>query len=205
MTDTSIPLPSYKIVLLGDSSVGKTSLVHRFINNRFDTNIPNTIGAAFITKEYTSTNNKSVKLEIWDTAGQERYRSLTPMYYRNSKLALVCFDADNLDSFQKAKYWIDQLVLVKDTHDIKVVLVGNKFDLIDKLDPLMEVVDPFLQEHEFTFYKTSAKSGEGVQELFDGITNDIDQKFFEEYFENRNRDNSKNLNLIKESPYNSCC
>ena len=85
--------PPYKIVILGDWSVGKTSLVHRFTTNKFDEHTANAIGAAFITKEHHSNNNpeKKVKFEIWDTAGQERYRSLTPMYYRNAKTALVCF------------------------------------------------------------------------------------------------------------------
>lgn len=207
--------PAYKIVLLGDSSVGKTSLVHRFINNRFDTSIPNTIGAAFITKEYTSTTSeKTIKLEIWDTAGQERYRSLTPMYYRNSKLALVCFDFSDFDTFEKGKYWIDQLELLKDTQDIKVKLVGNKYDLIEqdpsKVEEIMTQIEPYLQERNLSIYKTSAKTGFGITELFDDIVNDIDDKFFDDYYSQNkhNENNSNSLNLLTSNsynPYNSCC
>jgi Rab family protein len=197
--------PSYKIVLLGDSSVGKTSLVHRFINNRFDTDIPNTIGAAFITKDYTS-NGAPIKFEIWDTAGQERYRSLTPMYYRNARLALICFDMSNLLSFDRAKYWIDQLELVKENHDIAIKLVGNKTDLVpESID--IGVVDDFVREKSFSFYKTSAKLGDGITQLFDDIANEVDDKFFHDYYASKQspqRGHSIRLNSLGELS-SSCC
>ena len=179
---TSHPPPPYKIVILGDSSVGKTSLVHRFTTSKFDQHTANTIGAAFITKEYQSTANpdKTVKFEIWDTAGQERYRSLTPMYYRNAKTALVCYDLSNMsETFDKAKYWIEQLQINSNDQKIKIRLIGNKIDLNDLSDPAKYVA-------KFTdaikFYKTSAKTGEGISELFDDIVNDIEEDFFTEYY-----------------------
>ena len=136
---SSILPPPYKIVLLGDSSVGKTSLVHRFTTNRFDTHTPNTIGAAFITKVFAHENHeRKVKLEIWDTAGQERYRSLTPMYYRNARVALVCFDLSKFEStFNTAKYWIQQLELNNSSDSrekIEIRLVGTKRDLVSTID-----------------------------------------------------------------------
>lgn len=125
------------MVLLGDSSVGKTSLVHRFTSGSFNPHSANTIGAAFISKEYTH-KNRTVKFEIWDTAGQERYKSLTPMYYRNALVALVCFDLSLPESsFERAKYWIDQL-LTMGPSDIRIFVVGNKLDMIRNAEANVE-------------------------------------------------------------------
>lgn len=180
--------PPYKIVILGDSSVGKTSLVHRFTTEKFDQHTANTIGAAFITKEHHSANNpdKKIIFEIWDTAGQERYRSLTPMYYRNARTALVCFDLSNgTETFEKARYWIDELLLNSDEDQIKVKLIGNKSDLVDELDisDYQSKVSESIKLH-----KTSAKTGDGVNELFDEIVDEIDDAFFTEYYERQNEE-----------------
>ena len=184
---TSKP-PPYKIVILGDSSVGKTSLVHRFTTNKFDEYTANTIGAAFITKEHHSNNNpeKKVKFEIWDTAGQERYKSLTPMYYRNAKTALVCFDLSNMEeTFDKAKYWIEQLQINTNDQDIKIKLIGNKND-IDILLDRSEYISSLATTMKF--YKTSAKTGEGIDKLFDDVVDEIDEEFFTEYYKNQDNE-----------------
>ena len=123
-------MPTLKLVLLGDSSVGKSSLVNRFALDSFDAHLPNTIGAAFISKEHTS-NGRTAKFEIWDTAGQERYQSLTPMYYRNAKVALVCFDLSAKTLFSRAKFWAGQL-RVLGPQDILVFVVGTKNDLVQE-------------------------------------------------------------------------
>lgn len=169
--------PSYKIVLLGDSSVGKTSLVHRFISDAFDAHLANTIGAAFISKEHSS-NGKTVKLEIWDTAGQERYKSLTPMYYRSAKVALVCFDLSCPESsFERAHYWVEQLAVLGPL-DIRIKMVGNKSDLA--LDADLSTIESYCAEHEIPLLFTSAKDGKGVKDLFDGIVAETSDEIFEE-------------------------
>lgn len=213
--DSNTPNPSYKVVVLGDSSVGKTSLVHRFTTNQFNTNIANTIGAAFITKDYSSkTCDRNIRFEIWDTAGQERYKSLTPMYYRNSKVALVCYDLTDIDnSFPKGKYWIDQLKLNNDSGDvdnIKIILVGTKSDLVGNISS--SIVSEFIEENsDIDHYVTSSKSGEGISQIFDDIIDKIPEQFFTDYFqklEEEEANKSQSINFLNNqftSNANKCC
>ncbi|KAF8004892.1 Rab family [Metschnikowia aff. pulcherrima] len=177
-------MPTLKLVLLGDSSVGKSSLVNRFALDSFDAHLPNTIGAAFISKEHTS-NGRTAKFEIWDTAGQERYQSLTPMYYRNAKVALVCFDLSAKTLFSRAKFWAEQL-RVLGPQDILVFVVGTKNDLVqeqeseensDFLD-LLAQVSVYCADNNLKFMRTSAKLGEGVRAIFDTVVDSLDEAFF---------------------------
>ena len=98
----------FKLVLLGDSAVGKSSLVLRFVRGQFFEYQESTIGAAFLTQT-VALNDTTVKFEIWDTAGQERYHSLAPMYYRGAAAAIVVYDITNRDTFQRAKQWVKEL------------------------------------------------------------------------------------------------
>lgn len=171
--------------------MGKTSLVHRFTTSEFDNQLSSTIGAAFITKELESSDkSKRINLEIWDTAGQERYKSLTPMYYRNSKVALVCYDLHNPSTFDKALYWIDQLKLNNETNsEIKIYLIGTKSDLVTSatgppVTPTVPGVADFLEMNSgIKHFHTSAKSGEGIHDIFQDIINDIPPDFFERHYE----------------------
>lgn len=213
---SSILPPPYKIVLLGDSSVGKTSLVHRFTTNRFDTHTPNTIGAAFITKEFSPHENheRKVRLEIWDTAGQERYRSLTPMYYRNARVALVCFDLSKFEStFNTAKYWIQQLELNNSSDSrekIEIRLVGTKRDLVSTIDDATkDQVNKLITEHSnvVKFHETSSKEGTGIESLFEDIVTNIEETFFTQYYE-KNRDTSDqigNMLRTRQTSNSYCC
>lgn len=199
--------PPYKIVLLGDSSVGKTSLVHRFTKNSFDQHTANTIGAAFITKFHSGVHdpNRKVKFEIWDTAGQERYRSLTPMYYRNAQVALVCFDLSNIEStFSRAKYWIEQLPLQGGGSDIKVKVVGNKSDLMTT-DLSLTQVEDYCNEHRLSLYQTSAKTGDGIAHLFDVVVDEIDDDFFQQYQQQQMMQDDIQLGFNLNNSTNGCC
>lgn len=175
-----------KLVLLGESSVGKTSIVSRFTTGNFNKSNA-TIGAAFMTKNMEvlprdGDENRAIKrinMEIWDTAGQERYRSLAPMYYRNTDVALIVFDVTKLDSFSRAQSWIDELksYVNQDTRDdITIVLVGNKVDLLE-LDE-NALFDLGNVPHGNEIIRVSAKTGEGIAELFEHIARIIpDHKF----------------------------
>ena len=155
-----------KIVLLGDSQVGKTSIISRITNDNFEEEI-STIGAAFNTY-MISTPSGTIQLQIWDTAGQEQYRSMTPMYYRSSDAILFVFDITNFPSFESIKGWIKE-VQATSSNRTKFVLVGNKADLSNKVVTL-EDAQKLCSECQMCFYKeVSAKSGYNIYSLFQQV------------------------------------
>ena len=125
-----------------------------------------------------------MRLEIWDTAGQERYRSLTPMYYRNARVALVCFDLSKFEStFNTAKYWIQQLELNNSSDSrekIEIRLVGTKRDLVSTIDDATkDQVNKLITEQSnvVKFHETSSKEGTGIESLFEAIVTNIEETF----------------------------
>ena len=156
----------FKIVLLGESSVGKTSIVNRLLRNRFSDPLESTIGASFTTYNL-SINNKLMNFEIWDTAGQERYNALAPMYYRKSDIALIVYDLTSPDSLDRARRWIIEL---KRMTDIKlVILVASKYDLVDDKCKLIKDGQKMASDHNIEFMLTSAKTNHNIQQLFNDI------------------------------------
>lgn len=161
----------FKLVLLGESAVGKSSIVHRFVKDTFDNMRESTIGAAFLTQTITlPESNTTIKFEIWDTAGQERYKSLAPMYYRNANAALCVYDITSRSSFTKAQDWIKELKK-QAPEGIVICLVGNKLDLKQERDvdeqEVIEYVQQLNQEEDNVIVaECSAKSGEGVLDIF---------------------------------------
>ncbi|WWC86763.1 uncharacterized protein L201_001642 [Kwoniella dendrophila CBS 6074] len=154
---------SFKLVLLGESAVGKSSLVLRFVRNEFSDFRESTI-AAFLTQTVALDDSTSIKFEIWDTAGQERYKSLAPIYFRNSNAAVIVYDITQA-SFEKAKSWVRELQRQADP-SIVIMLVGNKSDLEAQRKTPKEMGERFAQEEGLLFAEASAKSGDGVEELF---------------------------------------
>ena len=161
----------FKLVLLGESAVGKSSIVHRFVKNTFDNMRESTIGAAFLTQSITlPENNTTVKFEIWDTAGQERYKSLAPMYYRNANAALCVYDITSRSSFTKAQEWIKELKK-QAPEGIVICLVGNKADLEENREVDEREVSQYINElnqedNKVVAAECSAKSGDGVVDIF---------------------------------------
>ena len=167
-------IKSYKIVILGDSSVGKTSIANQFSNGTFSELQDSTIGAAFFSKTRT-VDGKEKKVEIWDTAGQERYHSLAPMYYRGAKGALVVFDITSTSSFNRAKMWVTELRIVSNL-DIPITLVGNKSDLEKNRQVSNEMAYNYSQENELTYIETSAKNNVNIEKIFDETVRNIPEQ-----------------------------
>jgi len=164
---SSLKTLNFKLVLLGDAAVGKSSSVERFVKNEFFEFQQPTIGAAFLTQS-VQLDDVIVKFEIWDTAGQERYRSLAPMYYRGAAAALVVYDITSVDSFTGAKTWIEELQR-QGSADIIIGLAGNKCDLEERREVSADDARQYAQENRCIFYEMSAKSGENVQNMFQHI------------------------------------
>lgn len=157
-----------KIVLVGDTQVGKTCLVKRLTSGIYTDNNPATIGAAF-QNCIIQTENGNVSLQIWDTAGQEKFRALAPMYYRSASVAILCFDLTNAATFVGLEQWAAELA-EKAAYTLKLVVVGNKKDLIDDRKISFEDANEFATKHGAIFYtETSSKTGEGVSDLFHKI------------------------------------
>ncbi|RNF25794.1 putative ras-related protein rab-5 [Trypanosoma conorhini] len=182
MTTPPKPLPegataTAKIVLLGESAVGKSSIALRFARNEFYPNQETTVGAAFLSRTVTvptssasptsdSTAAGSVKYEIWDTAGQERYRSLAPIYYRGACGALVVYDVTSVDSLKKAQTWLRELRANTDP-TLVIFLLGNKKDLESLRQVSFSDGETLAQEEGVNgFFETSAKENDNVEEVF---------------------------------------
>jgi len=162
----------FKLVLLGESAVGKSSLVLRFVKDQFDDYRESTIGAAFLTQTVTLDDQTTVKFEIWDTAGQERYKSLAPMYYRNANCAVVVYDITQSASLEKARSWVRELQRQADP-SIVIALCGNKTDLENRRQVSQEEAKKYAAEEGLMWGETSAKSGEGVSDIFTAIANKL--------------------------------
>ncbi|KAK0497197.1 ras family-domain-containing protein [Armillaria luteobubalina] len=164
---SSTPPKRTKIVLLGDQSVGKTSLITRFMYDTFDNTYQATIGIDFLSKTMYL-EDRTVRLQLWDTAGQERFRSLIPSYIRDSSVAIVVFDITNRQSFLSTTKWIDDVRSERGS-DAIIVLVGNKADLSDKRQVTLEEATAKATQLEILFMETSAKAGHNVKSLFKKI------------------------------------
>lgn len=163
-SDFNNPLRKFKLVFLGEQSVGKTSLITRFMYDSFDNTYQATIGIDFLSKTMYL-EDRTVRLQLWDTAGQERFRSLIPSYIRDSSVAVVVYDITNRTSFQQTSKWIDD-VRTERGSDVIIMLVGNKTDLADKRQVSIDEGENKAKELNVMFIETSAKAGYNVKQLF---------------------------------------
>ena len=163
-TDFSGNLKKFKLVFLGEQSVGKTSLITRFMYDSFDSTYQATIGIDFLSKTMYL-EDRTVRLQIWDTAGQERFRSLIPSYIRDSSAAVVVYDISSTNSFAQVDRWIED-VRTERGGEVIIILVGNKTDLTDKRRVSMEQGERRAKELGVLFIESSAKTGHNVKQLF---------------------------------------
>ncbi|KAK1421521.1 hypothetical protein QVD17_23931 [Tagetes erecta] len=157
-------LAKFKLVFLGDQSVGKTSIITRFMYDKFDTAYQATIGIDFLSKTMYL-EDRTIRLQLWDTAGQERFRSLIPSYIRDSSVAVIVYDVANRQSYLNTSKWIEE-VRAERGSDVIIVLVGNKTDIVDKRQVSIEEGDGKAREHGVMFVETSAKAGFNIKPLF---------------------------------------
>ncbi|MBA0571210.1 hypothetical protein Golob_004794 [Gossypium lobatum] len=150
----------------GDSGVGKSCIVLRFVRGQFDPTSKVTVGASFLSQTIALQDSTTVKFEIWDTAGQERYAALAPLYYRGAGVAVIVYDITSPESFTKAQYWVKELQK-HGSPGIVMALVGNKADLQEKREvPVQDGID-YAEKNGMFFIETSAKTADNINQLFE--------------------------------------
>jgi len=177
MNDKEIETRDIKVILLGESGVGKTCIINRYINNEFSQEIESTLGSSFQTKEIKK-ENKNYKLNIWDTTGQEKYHSVTKLFIHGAHIVILVYAINNLDSFQKLDYWYKTIKEICDDNVI-LAIVGSKYDLLYNNDDDKAVFVPeeegekYAKEKKAFFKSVTAKEdGKGIYSLFDKLINE---------------------------------
>ena len=160
-----------KIIVVGDSGVGKTNLINRFASDKFDTNSKATIGVEFVYKTL-KINKEVIKVEVWDTAGQERYRAITSSYYKGAKGAIIVYDITNEDSFNNVESWMNE-VTKKGKTDMQFLLVGNKKDLINDRKVTEQKGIDKAKELNMNLFEASALEKTNVNEAFNYLVKEI--------------------------------
>ena len=192
----------YKIILVGDPGVGKTSIMTKFVSNEFQNTYLSTIGVEFKSKEIHINNNTCARLKIWDTCGQEKFRAITRQYFKNSEGVFVVFDLTNKETTKKLDIWMKD---IKDNidNDYFIFLIGNKSDIKDRDLTIAEEAKQFAINKKINYYEVSAKTGSGIYNIFEKMASKlINKKKIEKSKEEINTDKidienkiNKNFNL----------
>ena len=167
----------YKVLLLGDSSVGKTCFLLRYCDKTFQDAHLSTIGLDYRLKSMTLKNKKNIKLQIWDTAGQDRFRAITKNYYKGANGIILIYDVTNLQTFENVKNWITQ-IREEANKNVVIFLAGNKADLPEESRAVQkEDGQKMAEEYNIPFQETSAKEGININETFQELVEKIDGVF----------------------------
>ncbi|ODV93693.1 hypothetical protein PACTADRAFT_51457 [Pachysolen tannophilus NRRL Y-2460] len=194
-----------KVIILGDSGVGKTSLMQQFVNGKFSHQYKATIGADFLTKELII-DDKNVTMQIWDTAGQERFQSLGVAFYRGADCCVLVYDVTNTKSFESVSSWRDEFLVqanIKDPENFPFVVIGNKIDVEENKRLISNKKATTLCSNlgSLPYFETSAKEAVNVEQAFDVVArNALQQEENEEY----NEDYSDAINIHLENEPSSC-
>ena len=187
----------FKIVLIGDTCVGKSCILVRFSDDVFSENYVTTIGVDFRFKTMII-KNKIAKIQIWDTAGQERYRSITTAYYRGAAAIIICCDSTNKDSFYNLNNWIDEIAKYTD-RDVDKLILMNKCDLVENRQIDKSEISKFEKENGVKIMEVSAKTGDGIDKAFEFI--------IEKLIDKNEKKNTNTMTLQQQSINNNqgCC
>lgn len=190
------------IITIGDSTVGKTSILSTYVGNKNPLKQVSTVGIDYFTKDF-EINKKIIRVKIWDTAGQERYRSITDSFYKSSHGILLVFDISSRDTFNNLKIWIQTLNLKVKT-SINKILIGNKCDLERNVSN--DEAESFGKEYDLKYFETSAKENKGIKEVFDYLITKIyqsgeliDQNKENEDENEKEKEKNKKVCLIEKS------
>ena len=197
----------FKILLLGDSSVGKTCFLLRYSDDTFTENHISTIGLDYRFKLVNLENDKKVKLQIWDTAGQDRFRAITKNYYKGAHGIILIYDVTNITTFNNIKSWVSQ-IRENTTEKIKITLVGNKIDEEDLRKISFDEGQKLAAEYDLKFFETSAKKNLRVSEVFNYITEEINNHNIKKEGENGDKNKTKAVfvsNVKLKSKKTVCC
>ena len=197
-----------KILTLGYTTVGKTSVVLRFSEDKFVENQFATIGIDFKTK-YIKIGDASVKVFFWDTAGQEKFQNIAKQYYKGANGVLLMYDITNRKTFERINFWLKEIKEHNKIEDLFVCLVGNKLDLEDKREVSTEEGENYAKENNLQFFEVSAKSGIGVDELFNKVIKGAMNKIFSINDKNENDDNVRLDSIFEKGEFKEknkkCC
>ena len=163
----------YKILILGDATVGKTSILVRYIDNKFEKDSLATLGVD-VKYKYVTLDNKKIRMNIWDTAGQDRFRNIAKNYFKGPNAVIFVFDVNNKNTLDKIKFWIDN-VKENSSEDLIEVIVGNKIDIEGKHEVTKEEMESLGEKTGMETFETSAKTGEGINEVFTYLVNQLIQ------------------------------
>ena len=186
-----------KLILVGDSGVGKTNILSKYLKNDFDPDSKATVGVEFGTKNI-EIDNKRIKVQIWDTAGQERYKSITSTYYKGAKGAFIVYDITRKSTFDNIDKWIGDLKNNGDENMI-VYLVGNKSDLNDMREVRKDEAMTKSEKFNIAFSETSALYGDNIHKIFQDLMEKVYINFYRNVNTNGEKEINKGVDLNEES------
>ena len=195
----------FKILTIGDGGVGKTSILRRYVENKFLKHHLSTIGIDFLSKTL-KIKDKEIKLKIWDTAGQERYRQITSHIYKDADGIILVFDVTSEESFNQITDWMEQIKNNVSKEEINLILIGNKCDLADRMVE-KERGEEMAQKLKIKYFETSALTGQGINEAFEELAKQIFRN------KNPNENISRNISIsydksedaLKKKKGKGCC